>query len=111
MKNCPNCGSPIEPYKCKCDYCGTWYFDMTAIDFTDGKPCYIKMKTFINGQKCYLTSLVTPRFEGITIESDTCDVVSRTGGVINRYVTKKTGKIDISFEMNMDSTNKALAFV
>ena len=23
MNNCPNCGAPINPYKCQCEYCGT----------------------------------------------------------------------------------------
>lgn len=27
MKNCPNCGAVIDPYRVKCEYCGTMYFD------------------------------------------------------------------------------------
>ena len=23
MANCPNCGAPLEPYKNRCEYCGT----------------------------------------------------------------------------------------
>lgn len=29
--NCPNCGAPIDATKCKCDYCGTTYADLTTI--------------------------------------------------------------------------------
>ena len=30
MKNCPNCAAPIDPYKVKCEYCGTMYFDLVT---------------------------------------------------------------------------------
>ena len=34
MKNCPNCGAPIEPYKYECEYCGTSYIDSHMIEVT-----------------------------------------------------------------------------
>ena len=37
--NCPNCGAPIEGIKCK--YCGTYFFNLTDIDFN--KPRYIRI--------------------------------------------------------------------
>ena len=43
MTNCPNCGAPIDPWKQKCDYCGTTYFDFTIIK-TD-EPFYIRIQT------------------------------------------------------------------
>ena len=43
--NCPNCGAVINPEQHKCSYCGTPYFDMSAIDFENGKPFYLKIKT------------------------------------------------------------------
>ena len=36
-RNCPNCGAPNDPHLNKCPYCGTSYFDLTAIDIADGK--------------------------------------------------------------------------
>lgn len=31
MNNCPNCGAPINPYKCQCEYCGTTVKESTEI--------------------------------------------------------------------------------
>lgn len=31
-RNCPNCGAPLDSAVCKCSYCGTSYFDISAID-------------------------------------------------------------------------------
>ena len=42
--NCPNCGAPIEPFKNKCEYCHTSYFDLSSIDINDNKPFYLKLK-------------------------------------------------------------------
>lgn len=38
--NCPNCGAPITSEKC--EYCGTLFYDFSAIDVD--KPCYLKIK-------------------------------------------------------------------
>ena len=31
MKNCPNCGAPIDYEHNKCGYCGTSYYDLACI--------------------------------------------------------------------------------
>ena len=43
-RNCPNCGAPLEADICKCPYCGTSYFDISAINIDDGEPFYLKLK-------------------------------------------------------------------
>ena len=40
MKNCPNCGAPIQNERC--DYCGTIMYDFSCIDISS--PCYVKIK-------------------------------------------------------------------
>ena len=27
LTNCKNCGAPLPGYRCKCEYCGTNYFE------------------------------------------------------------------------------------
>lgn len=27
LTNCKNCGAPLPSYPCKCEYCGTEYYD------------------------------------------------------------------------------------
>lgn len=42
MRNCPNCGAPIDNYMhVKCPYCGTDYFDLAKMEFD--KPFFIKL--------------------------------------------------------------------
>ena len=67
-RNCPNCGAVIDKDVDKCAYCGTSYFDLTAIDISDGTPIYLKIK--VNGIK--MTMKCRPRFTGIeeTIETN-----------------------------------------
>lgn len=57
-KNCPNCGAVYEPEKNKCPYCGTSYFDMTAINMAVGEPLYLKVKVEMGGTPIYITQKV-----------------------------------------------------
>lgn len=72
--NCPNCGAVINPEQHRCSYCGTSYFDMSAIDFENGKPFYLKIKTKWKGQDVFITQLVKPSLNtmNFTIASDYC---------------------------------------
>ena len=42
--NCPNCGAPISAENNKCPFCGTSYFDLSAIDANNHKPFYLKLR-------------------------------------------------------------------
>lgn len=57
-KNCPNCGAVYEPEKNKCPYCGTSYFDMTAINIPAREPFYLKVKAEMGGTPIYITQKV-----------------------------------------------------
>ena len=102
MKNCPNCGSPIEPYKCKCDYCGTWYFDMSAIDLTDGKPCFVKFKVPNFERDYILTALAIPKIETITGYTESVDITDYAGNIKTCAVKSHTYEINMNFLCNSD---------
>lgn len=53
IKNCPNCGAPIESHKCP--YCGTVFYDFA--DFEVGKTAYIRLN--INGNLNVFRALLT----------------------------------------------------
>lgn len=49
--NCPNCGAPIEGIKCK--YCGTYFFNLTDLDYD--KPKYIRIP--VGNSRCMFNVL------------------------------------------------------
>lgn len=57
-RNCPNCGAPLDSAVCKCSYCGTSYFDISAIDADSGEPFYLKIRTRMRGKPAIVTALV-----------------------------------------------------
>ena len=93
MLNCPNCAAPIEPYKCKCEYCGTYYYDLTVFDMEENKPCYIKLKTDIGT----LTALAIPQLGTLEIVQDNIDWTEEKGAVISRFVRSLQCEINIKF--------------
>lgn len=59
-RNCPNCGAVLEIDKVKCPYCGTSYFDLSAIPARE--PFFARVK---DGERIML---VKAWLESITIE-------------------------------------------
>ena len=107
MKNCPNCGAPIDPYKTKCDYCGTRYFDLTALDLSNHEPCYIKLKGNWMGQKGIITALAIPSLEFI---EQNCDTVRAVGSdaICYRAIVNKSLDINVKFSCLADMDKGSL---
>lgn len=93
MINCPNCGAPIEPYKTKCEYCGTRYFDFTAFNIEDNVPCYIKFKT----ERGIITTLATVELNEIELTEDQVYITTALGEKINSITTNKNCNFNVIF--------------
>lgn len=97
-KNCPNCGAAYEIDKNKCPYCETSYYDMSAVNFEDGEPFYLKIKTKVNGKTVYVTQLVVPKLGGLTLNSKCAYAYGRYNERLCSCVTNQTLTTDVTFE-------------
>ena len=105
MKNCPNCGAPIEPYKCKCEYCGTWYFDFTAFDMSKNEPYYVK---FYTPSGAIITTLAKPELQTINIWDDTVGITDVRGDLVKTFTASRNCDLEVTFHSIMDQKNKTL---
>lgn len=110
-RNCPNCGAPYDVGLNKCPYCGTSYYDLSALDLTAREPFYLKIKTEMNGAPCYITQLVRPRAE-MVVELN-CETVEAQNGFGNgngvcSFVQGHTLTTNISFEAVTSPTHENL---
>lgn len=111
-RNCPNCGAPYDMNLNKCPYCGTSYYDLSALDFTTHEPLYLKIKTEMNGMPCYITQLVRPK-ENISMEfsSEMSDAYDLLGNRMYAFRSSNTLTINIQFEAITSTTHNNLCTI
>lgn len=104
MTNCPNCGAPLEPYKCRCEYCGTWYFDFTAFDMSDGKPYYVKFRTPYG----VITTLARPELRTIDLSEDNVYACDTMGYYLAKFVTARGCDLNVTFHSYVNPEDGSL---
>lgn len=97
-RNCPNCGAALDPELCKCPYCGTSYFDLSAIDIDHEVPFYIKTRTMIAGKPAILTALVRLNSDMSMIWSSNDDVIINLEFQVYKKSMIKPFKVEIMEE-------------
>lgn len=99
MTNCLNCGAPFDVGEEKCSYCGTRYYDLSAIDLVDCTPIMIKIKTKMGNKDYYITQMVRP-LPNMEIEmtSETVDIMGGRNERLHQVVTGHTVTTNLSFQ-------------
>lgn len=105
MKNCPNCGAVIDPYRVKCEYCGTMYFDL-ATWLQDGKPCFINYGFDSGYGKGTITAQAIPHLETIEINDEPTYITDPRGNAIHCLRNNRYCDLHVVFTCIRDLSNK-----
>lgn len=112
QRNCPNCAAPYDIALNKCPYCGTSYYDLSALDLTGHEPFYLKIKTEMNGKSCFVTQLVKPSVDmSIEFSSNTVAAYGELGNRLCSFTRSNTMTTNISFETVTTGNNKNLCTI
>ena len=80
--HCPSCSAPLEIGEVKCPYCGTTYYDLSAIDFDSNEPIFLTIKKD--------NMLITQKVKPQTLSFETsCDEVFATDSKGHRLMALK----------------------
>lgn len=97
--NCPNCGAPISPEENKCPFCGTSYFDLSAIDINDNKPFYLKIRI----GNLILTQLVRALPDmNIEMTTDENYIIGNAGIKLSKITTSHSMHTNLTFQAVID---------
>lgn len=108
-RNCPNCAAPYDISLSKCPYCGTSYFDLSAIDLTGGESFYLKMKVKFGNKDYIITQLVKSSCDvSITCEYDSSYAYGGLGNKLISFKNSQTLKTNLNFESIPDEKNNLM---
>lgn len=112
QRNCPNCGAPYDVKLNKCPYCGTSYYDLSALDIDAQEPFYLKIKSNINGMPCYITQLVRPmRDMSMELGMESTDIMGYGGSRLGSFVRNQTLTTNLTFQAVPSGSNKELCTI
>ena len=98
QRNCPNCGAPYKVELNTCPYCGTSYFDMSALNIDERRPFYLKLKV---NDKIFTSKVIAEPDITVNFYEDTYSALGRYGEV-GRVVINRNIDIDMRFKSVYD---------
>lgn len=107
-KNCPNCGAVYTLDDVKCPYCGTLYYDLSAIDFTQNQPVFLKFRVPYGNTYADITQCAIPRLDTIETNYEYTDAVDSSGRTIKSFCTGQTMTTNVQFNAVAYGSNKHL---
>ena len=96
-KNCPNCGAVYTLEDVKCPYCGTLYYDLSAIDFSKNKPVFLKFRIPYGNTYADITQCAMPRLDSIEIKNEYVDTTDCYGRIVKTFCTGQTLTTNVQF--------------
>lgn len=98
-KNCPNCSAPYDAILDKCPYCGTSYFDMSAIDIDNQQPFYLKLRY---GDMIFTSKVIAEPHIDINYCKDIVEAINLKNNRIKTIIRKNDVDVDIKFHSVLD---------
>lgn len=100
--NCPNCGAPLEIGEVKCPYCGTTYYDLSAIDFDSNEPIFLTIRK----NNMLITQKVMPQTFSFEASCDEVFATDNKGNKLMALKTSMTLDTNITFTAIPDKNNR-----
>ena len=91
--NCINCGAAKDIEEIKCPFCGTSYFDMTAIDLNEGLPVALTVR---KGQMV-IQMLALPELKAVEIAEENIRVFDH-GSCVGQITKSRSATAELEFK-------------
>lgn len=91
--NCINCGAAKDTEEIKCPFCGTSYFDMTAIDLDESLPVALTVR---KGQMI-IQMLALPELKSVELAEENVRVFGQYGSVVGQITKSRSATAELEF--------------
>lgn len=91
--NCINCGAAKDTEEIKCPFCGTSYFDLTAIDLDESLPVALTVR---KGQMV-IRMLALPELKTVELAEENIQVFGQHGSVVGQITKSRSAAVELGF--------------